>query len=64
MIHPSSSSSPPASIDPWLLIAAADPECLAFWACLFDVSVERISDAVGQVGGYVHDVDDYLRRTH
>lgn len=64
MTYSSSSSPPSASIDPWLLIAAADPECLAFWACLFNVSVERISDAVGQVGGYVHDVDDHLRRMH
>ena len=62
MIKPSSSPSP--SIDPWLLIVPDDPDSLAFWACLFDVSTERITDAVAKVGGDVHAVDNYLRRLH
>jgi hypothetical protein len=56
----SSSSSP--SIVPWLQIAADDPECLAFWACLFDVSTDRLCQAVAEVGGDVHEVDHFLRR--
>lgn len=62
MITSSSSQSTP--IDPWLLIEARDPESLAFWACLFDVSTQHVADAVAQVGGDVHAVDEYLRRRH
>lgn len=56
------SSQPSApSRDPWLLIVADDPESLAFWACLFEVSSAWIAQAVKQVGGDVHEVDAYLR---
>ena len=58
------SLSPSPTSDPWLLIVADDPESVAFWACLFDVTTERIADAVGLVGGDVHEVDSYLRRKH
>lgn len=50
------------SIDPSQLVVGTDPESLAFWSCLFDVSTERIAQAVAQVGGDVHAVDNHLRR--
>jgi hypothetical protein len=57
-------SLPTPPIDPWLLIVVDDPDCVAFWACLLDVSTECITDAVAKVGGDAHQVDAYLRRRH
>lgn len=51
----------PSASDLWLLIEPEDRESLAFWACLFAVSIERVTQAVAHVGGHAHDVDAFLR---